>query len=402
MRKLVALGMALALSLGASAACLSEDVLAVEQQMTGVVDQVGKSIVSVSALSPLPSRVSGSAGAVRPMARSVGCGVVFDRDGLILTTASVVGYAPYVDIATVSGEKYRGTVVGTDPVADIAVVRVEASGLVPAKFADAPAARPGALVLVLGNAFGALPSVSMGVVSNVAGSAAQEDEQAMLRLAVPINPGDIGGPVVNTAGEVVGIVVGRLTFQQQAFPVQVGDRTVVGLSGGPQASNMSVAVPADRATAVAEEILKNGGTRKGFLGVRVMNLSEDLRGDLGDETLKGVMVTSVVPGSPAESVGIAAGDVITSFGSNPVESITALGEAVGGTTPGDLVDVRYVRGGERFLKTVRIDWFVPEFMREAAFSDYAPDPEQMRSRIEDLKAETQLLEQQLHELEKKK
>jgi predicted metalloprotease with PDZ domain len=133
-----------------------------------------------------------------------------------------------------------------------------------------------------------------------------------------------------------------------------------------------------------------------------MNLSDKLRGDLGDENLKGVMVTSVVPGSPAESVGIAAGDVITSFGSNPVESITALGEAVGGTSPGDVIDVQYARGGERFQKGVRIGWFVPEFVRQAAYSDYAPDPEQMRSRIEDLKAETQLLEERLQELEKKK
>jgi S1-C subfamily serine protease len=289
--------------------------------------------------------------------------------------------------------------VGIDPVSDVAVIKVEASDLKPARFAKGVDLRPGSLVLVLGNAFGTLPSVSMGVLSNVTGTLASQEDQRMLRLAVPINPGDIGGPVVSSAGEVVGIVIGRLTFQPQTHSVQVGDRAILGFSGSPQASNMSIAIPADRAMAVAQDIMEKGSTRRGFLGVQVMDLSEQLKHELGDQSLTGVMVTSVVPGSPAESVGILPGDVITSFGSRSIATVGTLGDAVGKVAPGDVVDIRYLRGRESLRDGVRIGWFVPEFVRQATFIEDPQSAEQMRSRIEDLKAEMQRLEKQLGDLE---
>jgi S1-C subfamily serine protease len=400
MVKFSALGLALWISLGMAVSGLCEDMLAVEREMTRVVSEVGESIVSVSAVTSVPQAASRSGlPDVLARARSVGCGVVFDESGLILSTASVVGYARYVDITTISGVEHRGTVVGIDPVSDVAVIKVEASDLKPARFAKGVDLRPGSLVLVLGNAFGTLPSVSMGVLSNVTGTLASQEDQRMLRLAVPINPGDIGGPVVSSAGEVVGIVIGRLTFQPQTHSVQVGDRAILGFSGSPQASNMSIAIPADRAMAVAQDIMEKGSTRRGFLGVQVMDLSEQLKHELGDQSLTGVMVTSVVPGSPAESVGILPGDVITSFGSRSIATVGTLGDAVGKVAPGDVVDIRYLRGRESLRDGVRIGWFVPEFVRQATFIEDPQSAEQMRSRIEDLKAEMQRLEKQLGDLE---
>jgi serine protease Do len=400
MKRIAVLALALAVPVGLSNTCLSQDMLALERELTQVVDEVSESIVSVSAVSSASKIASGGiTSTVRPIARSVGCGVVFDESGLIVTTASVVGYARYVDVSTVTGSDYRGTVIGIDPVSDVAVIKVEIPGLKPAKFAERVSPRPGSLVLILGNAFGALPSVSMGILSNVTGTFARADDQTMLRLAVPINPGDIGGPVVNTAGEVVGIVIGRLTFQPQAHAMRIGERTMFGFSGNPQASNMSLAIPADRAMTVADNILKQGSTRKGFLGVQVMDLSDQLRRELGSNSLEGVMVTSVVPGSPAESVGIVPGDVITSFGTLSVESAASLGDAVGTSAPGDLIDIRIWREGDSVREGVRIGWFVPEFVRQATVVEYPLRPEQVRSRIEDLKAETERLERQLEDLE---
>jgi len=385
-----------------TASCsLAQDMLAIEREMTRVVEDVGQSIVSVSAVSAAARGSSGQdISRVRAVARSVGCGVVFDESGLIVTTASVVGYARYVDVITTAGAKYKGTVLGIDPTSDVAVVKVENADLKPARFADRISLRPGSIILVLGNAFGALPSVSMGVLSNVTGSMAREDDFSMLRISVPINPGDIGGPVVSTTGEVIGLVIGRLTFQSQMHSMHVGDKGVFGFSGGMQPSNMSIAIPSARLMTVAGDILDRGSTRRGFLGIQVMNLSDELRQELGDDDLRGVMVTSVVPGSPAESIGIVPGDVITSFGSDPVESISGLGDAVGTTAPGDVVDIKYVRDGRDLTAGVRIGWFVPEFVRQATFMEYMLRPEQVRSRIEDLKTEMERLEEQLEALEK--
>lgn len=394
------MGLALALLCGFAGAGSCQDAATVERNMIRVVDEVSESIVSVSAVSSAPRAASeGGLSGIRPVARSVGCGVVFDADGLIVTTASVAGHARYVDVTTTAGVQYRGTVVGIDPVSDVAVVKVDAADLKPARFTDGLDVRPGSMVLILGNAFGALPSVSMGILSNVTGSLVSNNDPAMLRLAVPINPGDIGGPVVNIEGEVVGMVIGRLTFQTQTHSMQIGDRTLLGISGNIQASNMSLAIPATRVMTVADDILEKGDTRRGFLGVQVMNLSEDLRRDMGDRSINGVMVTSVVPGSPAESIGIVPGDVITSFGSEDIESVTALGNAVGTVNPGEVVDIHYLRGTSSRRDGVRIGWFVPEFVRQATFLEYPVRPDQVRSRIEILKAEMNRLEKQLEELE---
>jgi S1-C subfamily serine protease len=400
MRTLVALSLAVTISLGVVGCSLAQDMLAIERQLTQVVEDVSESIVSVSAVSSTPRAASGSgASGVRNLARSVGCGVVFDESGLIVTTASVVGYARYVEVATTGGAKYKGTVVGIDPTSDVAVIKVDTSDLKPARFAEAAHLMPGSLILILGNAFGALPSVAMGVVSNVTGAVSGGGDQGMLRLAVPINPGDIGGPVVNSAGEVVGVVIGRLTFQPRSHTMQVGEGAVFGFSASPQPSNMTMAIPIDRAMAIASDILDRGSTKKGFLGVQVMNLSDQLRGDLGDKSITGVMVTSVIPGSPAESIGIIPGDVITSFGSASIESVTGLGDAVGVAAPGEVVDIRYVRRGKAVKDGVRIGWFVPEFIRQAALLEEILSPEQVRSRINDLKAEMERLEEQLDQME---
>jgi serine protease Do len=401
MKSLLLVLLAVTITLGAATSSLGQDLLTIEREMTRVVDELSGSIVSVSAISTTPTGPSGKdLSRLRAVAKSVGCGVVFDESGLIVTTASVVGYARYVDVTATSGAKYKGTVLGIDPTSDVAVIQVENADLKPARFADRTSLRPGSIILVLGNAFGALPSVSMGVLSNVTGSMASERDLSMLRISVPINPGDIGGPVVSTSGEVIGLVIGRLTFQSQMHSMRVGDRGVFGFSGGMQPSNMSIAIPSVRLMSVTEDILDRGSTRRGFLGIQVMDLSDELRRELGENDLRGVMVTSVVPGSPAESIGIVPGDVITSFGPKPIDSITGLGDAVGTTMPGDLVDIKYMRDGRDLQAGVRIGWFVPEFVRQATFMEYMLKPEQVRSRIEDLKTEMERLEEELEEIEK--
>ena len=400
MKGLCALALGLAVLVAAAAEGSAQSIKALEEEMIGLVDGLSGSIVSVTARSGRV-RVSGGEGQVTMQAvtKSVGCGVVFEEGGLIITTASVVGYATSVEIGTSDGSRYKGSVLGVDPASDIAVIKADTDRLKPARFADEVRLVPGSVILVLGNAFGSLPSVSLGMVSNIASLGDEEGTGSMFGLSVAINPGDIGGPVVNTAGEVIGLVIGRLTFHSQPQAVRFGSGALLGVGGGLQASNMSLALPAARALGIAAEIIEKGSNKQGFLGVTVVNLTKDMKRDLGRSEIAGVVVMDVVPGSPAESIGVVPGDVITSFASRGVDNTADLGEAVRATTPGDVVDITITRNGSAVSNGVRVGWMVPEYVRQATFQKFVLKPEQVRARIENLKSEVEVLESQIKEME---
>jgi serine protease Do len=400
MKGLCALAIGLTVLLASFADGSARSLKDLEEEMIGLVEGVSESIVSVTALSGQP-QVSGDKKRVNLQAatRSVGCGVVFDEGGLILTTASVVGYATTVEVSTSDGAHYAGSVVGVDPASDLAVIRADTDQLKPARFDDQARLLPGSVILVLGNAFGSLPSVSLGMVSNIASVGQEEGTGSMFGLSVAINPGDIGGPVVNTDGEVIGLVIGRLTFQSQPQAVRLGGRMLMG--GAMQHSNMSIALPAARALGIAAEILEKGSNRRGFLGVTVVNITRDMKAELDQPEISGVVVMDVVPGSPAESIGIVPGDVITGFASHGVANTSDLGEAVRATKPGDIVNISFTREGGAVSDGVRVGWMVPEYVRQASYRRVSLRPEQVRARIDNLKEEVQVLEAQLEKIEKK-
>ncbi len=368
-----------------------------ERDIVNLVEHVSESVVSVAAVASYVQASKRSSLPSMP-AKSVGCGIVFDKNGLILTTASIVGYAKQVEIGTGDGATYRGKVVGTDPARDIAIIKVDGADLKPAEFADETHIRPGSLVFILGNAFGSLPSVSMGFLSGGQGGG-EGQADPMLRLSVPINPGEIGGPVVNGKGEVIGIVIGRLTFQSRYRSVWVREGSAFGFTGGLQPSNMSVAMPSGRALSIAGEIVKTGGKQQGYLGVQVLDLSEEQRVKLGQPGIHGVVVLDVVKGSPAESVGIKPGDIITAFGRDDVVSVSYLHDAVIGKIPGELVNITYLRGSRKLSEGVRLGRHMPDYVRQATFADDRFRPEEIRSRIKSLKTEIEELNKQLEDLE---
>ena len=395
MRDLICL-VVVATLLGSSSYVAAQSIDTLEKEMIGLVDRTGESVVSVAAVSKGLPRSPFASGAA---AKTVGCGIVFDADGHILTTTSVVGFATKVEIGTRDGRKYEGTVIGSDPETDLAVIKVDGADLKPASFI--PSARPqaGSLVFVIGNAFGSLPSVSMGVVSSV--TADTDSREGMLRLSVPINPGEIGGPVVDTRGEVVGIVIGRLSFESRYHSTWLGEGATFGLAGALQPSNMSVAIQSARALTLADEIMKTGRRDRGFLGVRVIDLTDEMRADLGDKHIAGVIVTDVVKGSPAESIGIAPGDVILRFGSTSTASVPILRNAVTATSPGEIIDVTLLRDQGKITDGVRIGRFFPEYIRQATLLEECLEPEEIRARVERLKAEIETLQGQLKDLEKR-
>lgn len=369
----------------------AQNIEALERETTTMIDRASESLVAISATADRDGR---------PAARSVGCGVVFDRGGLVLTTASVVGYARSVELTTKGGVRYSGEVVGTDPAADIAVVRAKDADLKPAAPPAGRALRPGSWIFVLGNAFGSLPSVSMGVVSGLTSAVRDDIGGEMLRLSVAINPGDTGAPVVNARGEVVGIAVGRISFSPWAYSGYLQEGHSFGFSGL-QPSSMSVAIPYERAIARAREIVATGGKERGFLGVRVVELSDDLRSQLGDPVLEGLVVTEVLPSSPAESVGLAPGDVLTSFGSKRLDTPAALMEAVGATRPGDVVQVQFVRDSRQMTQGVRVSPFLSEYLRGGT-ARASVRTDDVGARIDYIKAEIERLKANLKELEERR
>jgi S1-C subfamily serine protease len=318
--------------------------------------------------------------------------VVFDQGGLILTTASVVGAAGEVEVTTRRGHKYKGKVLGMDPAMDLAVVKAEGAELRPAVFSRGRVLPPGSLIFVVGNAFGSLPSVSMGVVSGLAAPASDEGGAETLRLSVAIYPGDMGAPVVDARGEVVGLLVGRISFSPWAYASRGPERVP---------SSMSVAIPAERALALAREIVKTGSKERGFLGVRVMDLTDDMRTQLGDRKLKGVVVTEVLVPSPAESVGIAPGDVITALGTGKVATVSSLLESLAKTKPGDVVAVSYTRGSLESTSRVRVSRFVSEYLRQQAKAS-AAEPPDVGAQIKYIRSEIDRLEAGLKGLETRK
>lgn len=395
MRDLICL-VVVAVLLGSSGYVVAQGIDILEKEITGLVDRVGESVVSVAAVSRgLPRSAFASRGA----AKTVGCGIVFDTDGHILTTTSVVGFATKVEIGTRDGRRYTGTVIGSDTETDLAVIRVESDDLKPASFSPSTKPQAGSLVLVIGNAFGTLPSVSIGVVSSATEDGGSGD--GMLRLSVPINPGEIGGPVVNIRGEVVGIVIGRLSFESRFHSPWLGEGAAFGRAGTLQPSNMSVAMRSARALSLADEIMKTGRRDRAFLGVRVIDLTDEMRVELGDRDIAGVIVTDVVSGSPAESIGIVPGDVILNFGSTATASVPILRNAVSATSPGEIIDLTLLRERTKITDGVRIGRFLPEYVRQATLLEECLEPEEIRARMERLKAEIETLRGQLKDLEKR-
>jgi len=384
MRMTLAVGCVIALAGLGAGTSTAQDIQALEKDITGLVDRTGEAVVSIGAYAGPPGSTQG--------ARSVGCGVVFDQGALILTTASVVGAAGEVEVTTRRGHKYKGKVLGMDPAMDLAVVKAEGAELRPAVFSRGRVLPPGSLIFVVGNAFGSLPSVSMGVVSGLAAPASDEGGAETLRLSVAIYPGDMGAPVVDARGEVVGLLVGRISFSPWAYASRGPERVP---------SSMSVAIPAERALALAREIVKTGSKERGFLGVRVMDLTDDMRTQLGDRKLKGVVVTEVLVPSPAESVGIAPGDVITALGTGKVATVSSLLESLAKTKPGDVVAVSYTRGSLESTSRVRVSRFVSEYLRQQAKAS-AAEPPDVGAQIKYIRSEIDRLEAGLKGLETRK
>ncbi|WP_300059299.1 DegQ family serine endoprotease [uncultured Roseobacter sp.] len=263
---------------------------------------------------------------------ALGSGFVISEDGYVVTNNHVIDGADEILVEFFNGDELKAEVIGTDPNTDIALLKVEADGPLPfVAFADSDLARVGDWVVAMGNPLGQGFSVSAGIVSarNRALSGTYDD---YIQTDAAINRGNSGGPLFNMDGEVIGVNTAILSPN--------GGSIGIGFS---MASNV--------VTRVVDQLKEFGETRRGWLGVRIQDLTDDLAESMGLETTAGALVTDV-PEGPAREAGMEAGDVIISFAGKNVEDTRGLVREVGNSPVGETVRVTVLREGA--TQTLRV------------------------------------------------
>ena len=256
---------------------------------------------------------------------SLGSGFVIDADGIIVTNNHVIADADEITVNLNDGTELVADVVGRDTKTDIAVLRVEPeSPLTAVPFGDSEELRIGDWVVAIGNPFGLGGSVSAGIVSAVKRVIDTSSLNNFIQTDAAINRGNSGGPLFNMDGEVIGI-----------------NTAIISSSGG--SIGIGFAIPADLAIPVIAQLVDFGETRRGWLGVRAMSVSEDIAESLGLDEPKGALIASVGEGSPADDAGLEPGDVIVSFDGTEIDEARALLRAVTDTPVGRTVEVEVLR-----------------------------------------------------------
>ncbi len=270
-----------------------------------------------------------------PRQQGLGSGVIIDSSGIILTNNHVVKSADEIVIVLHDGTELYATEFTTDPLTDLAIVRVHPKQPLPAaKFGDSDALRIGDWVLAVGHPLELETSVSAGIISAKGRSLAKVRRAQFLQTDAAINPGNSGGPLVNLRGEIVGI-----------------NTAIASQTGGYQ--GIGFAVPANLARDVQRQLGDNGRVRRAYLGVSIQRLTRDLSQQLIDRPgVGGVLVNGVNEDTPAEAAGLRRGDVITHFADQPVDSPYALQRAVERVPIGSTQRLRLLRFGKPLAVTV--------------------------------------------------
>lgn len=256
--------------------------------------------------------------------RGQGSGFIVASDGLILTNAHVVRDAKEVTVKLSDRREFPAKVLGSDPVTDVAVLRIDAKGLPTVRVGDSRALQVGDPVLAIGAPFGFEQSATQGIVSAKGRSLPGESVVPFIQTDAAVNPGNSGGPLFNGRGEVVGI------------NAQIYSRT-----GGYQ--GLSFAIPIDVALNVRDQIVATGKAEHGRLGVVVQDLNQGLAESFGLQRPDGALVSQVAPGSAAAAAGLKPGDVITSVNGQPIERSGTLSSVVGMSAPGRTVALKVWR-----------------------------------------------------------
>jgi Do/DeqQ family serine protease len=273
-----------------------------------------------------------------PRQRALGSGVVVTPDGYILTNNHVIDSADDIRVEFTDGRSFKAKLVGADKPSDLALLKIEQTGLATLALGNSDNVEVGDVVLAVGNPLGIGQTVTMGIISakgrsTGAGDGSYED---FLQTDAPINHGNSGGALVSTRGELIGI---------NSQIISPGDGNI----------GIGFAIPANMARHVVDQLRTDGRVHRSQLGVTVQPVTSDLAESLGLKDVSGAIVSSVANGSAADKAGLKRGDVITSFNGQPVHDFNALRNRVADATPGSNANVVVIRDGSQKTLSVKLD-----------------------------------------------
>jgi len=261
----------------------------------------------------------------RIVPRGVGSGFIISADGYILTNNHVVEGANGIFVTMTDGKEYTADIIGTDPRTDIALIKIDAKGLQPLPIGDSKSLKKGQWVLAIGSPFGLDSTVTAGIVSAI--NRDTGDYLPFIQTDVAVNPGNSGGPLINLAGEVVGI-----------------NSQIISQSGG--FMGISLAIPIDEGMRVVQQLKEHGKVTRGRIGVQIGQVAADVAKAIGLGDARGAMVSNVDPDGPAAGAGVRSGDVITKFDGKDIKHWTDLPRIVGETKPGTRTNLEVWRKGK--------------------------------------------------------
>ena len=284
----------------------------------------------------------------RPVS-SLGSGFIIDPSGIIVTNNHVIDNADTIEVTLSDGETLDATLLGIDDKTDLAVLKVEPKAPLPAvKFGDSRDVRIGEWVVAIGNPFGLGGSVTLGIVS-ARGRELDGPYDNFIQTDAAINKGNSGGPLFNMDGDVIGI-----------------NTAILSPSGG--SIGIGFAVPSELAESIVDQLVEFGKTRRGWIGIRVLEVSDDVADSLGADDPAGVAVGSIIDGGPSDGGPFQEGDIILTFDGQPVDSPRDLPRFVAESRIGEAVDVEIVRDGKRM--TVQA---TPQLLEEPEIAEGATD-----------------------------
>jgi serine protease Do len=271
-----------------------------------------------------------------PVPYGQGTGFIVSSDGYIVTNHHVVDEADRVRVNLKDGAQYDAEVVGTDEATEVALLKIDATGLPHLPVADSDELQVGEWVLAIGSPFGLTHSVSQGIVSargrgnvNIGGL----DYADFIQTDAAINPGNSGGPLLNLEGKVVGM-----------------NTAILSRSGGYM--GIGFAIPSNMITYITDQLRETGTVERGFLGVLIQDLRPETAEWFGLEDTNGVLVTEVTPDSPADKAGLERDDIITTMDGQEVTAVGSFRSRVASTSPGTRIKLGVLRDGEEMTKTV--------------------------------------------------
>ena len=258
-------------------------------------------------------------------ASSLGSGVIVSANGYILTNHHVIEAADEVEIALVDGRKAKAKLIGSDPETDLAVLKTNLTDLPVITFGQSQQVKVGDVVLAVGNPFGVGQSVTMGIVSALSRSRVGINTfEDFIQTDAAINPGNSGGALTDTSGNLIGI-----------------NTAIYSRSGG--SLGIGFAIPVHIAKQIMEQIVQTGGVTRGWLGVSMQDMTQELAESFGLEEPSGALIASVLKDGPADKAGIRAGDILVAIAGKALKNSSEMLNVVAALAPGETVTVTVIR-----------------------------------------------------------